>query len=151
MGTQPDRRPGPRLEEEIIFEADPVDPTEVGAFRFNGETFRLRDANGVFDPRTGGSGITEGQHETIDSLVHELAETSYTEVARTAGRVSSVAVWTDGTKTKKIRETTITRDAGRVSVVVEKQYDAAGTLKQTLTHTIARTGGRVSGVATAES
>lgn len=151
MGTQPDRHPGPAIEEELILEADPSDPTTAGAVRFNGSTFRLRDSVGVFDPRTGGSGITEEQHELIDSLVHDLAETSYTEVTRTSGRVSSVITWVDVSKTKKVRETEITRASGRASVVVEKQYDAAGALKQTLTHTITRAGVRVASVATVES
>lgn len=151
MGTQPDRHPGPAIEEELVLEADPTDPTTVGAVRFNGEAFRLRDATGVFDPRTGGSGITEGQHEILDTLVHDLAESCYTEIERTSGKVSAVRTWTTAAKLVKVREVEIARASGRASVVVEKHYDMTGTLKQTLTHTLTRAGVRVASVATVES
>jgi hypothetical protein len=151
MGIQPDRHPGPSIEEELRLEEDTTDPTVPGALRYVSGSLRFHDAVGVFNPRTGSGGITEEQHEILDTLIHELAETSYLEITRSSGRVSSVIVWTDDTKTKKVREVTITRSSGRVSSVVEKHYDATGTLKQTLTHTIARTGIRVSTVATVES
>jgi hypothetical protein len=151
MGTQPDRRPGPSVEEELVLEADPADPTTPGAVRFNGTSFRMRDAVGVLDPRSGGGGITEGQHEILDSLVHDLAESCYTEIERSGGKVAAVRTWTTAAKIMKVREVEITRTDGKVSSAVEKQYDAAGVLVQTLTHTIARTGGKVSSVSTAEA
>lgn len=90
-------------------------------------------------------------HETIDSLVHALAETSYAEVTRTSGQVSAFTVWTDAGKTTKVRESLVTRSAGQASVVVENQYNAAGALVQTLTHTITRSAGRVASIATVET
>jgi len=94
----------------------------------------------------GEGGLTEVTHETLDTLVHEIAETSYEEITRTSGRVTSIIIWATSAKLKKVRETTITRAAGKVSVIVEEQYDAAGTLKKTLTGTITRTSGRVSSI-----
>jgi hypothetical protein len=91
-------------------------------------------------------GITEDDHENFDTLVHEIAETSYEEITRTSGRVTSVIIWETSAKLKKVRETTITRAAGQVSVVIEEQYDAAGALKKTLTGTITRVGGKVSSI-----
>jgi hypothetical protein len=98
-----------------------------------------------------GSGITEAQHEVLDTLVHDLSETSYLEVTRTSGQVSDVTVWTDSGKTIKVREALVTRSAGQASVVVEKQYNGAGTLVQTLAHTITRSAGQVASIATVET
>lgn len=151
MPRTPDRTPGPSDEEEIVLEEQGSDPTATGAIRYVGGAFRLRDAAGVFDPRTGGSGISEAQHEALDSLVHDLAEDSFVEVVRSSGRVTSIVVWTSPAKTTKIRETTITRASGQVSQVVERQYNGAGALVQTLTHDFSRTGGQIDSVETEET
>jgi len=96
---------------------------------------------------------TAAVHETIDSLVHEIAETSFVQVVRTSGRVTSIVVWETAGMLKKIRETLITRASGQVSVIVEKQYDGAGALLagQTLTHTVSRSGGQVDSIASVET
>jgi len=91
-------------------------------------------------------GITEDDHEKFDTLVHEIAETAYEEITRVSGRVTSVIIWETVAKLKKVRETTITRTTGRVSLIVEEQYDAAGALKKTLTGTISRTGNRITSI-----
>jgi hypothetical protein len=152
MGRTPDRHPGEDTLVDVgaIFTEQSVDPPDVGTIRYVSGALKGRDATGVFNLRTGGGGITEAQHEVIDSLVHELAETSYLEVTRSAGQVTDVIVWETAAKLKKIRETNVTRTAGQASVVVEKQYDGAGVLKQTLTHTITRSSGQVASIATVE-
>lgn len=97
------------------------------------------------DLLTGGSGITEGQHDALDDLVHWLAETNYQEIVRSAGKVTNVINWTDSGKTVKIREMVITRSAGKVSQLDFIQYDGSGTEKQRLTGVITRDGnGKVS-------
>lgn len=147
MAKTPDRRPGPLEEdEEIRLATNGAGPTLAGAFNFDGTAFVMRDSTGNFNPRTGGSGITAAQHEVIDSLVHELAETSYIELTRSAGQVTDVITWETAAKLKKVREANITRASGQVSVVVEKQYDGAGSLAQTLTYTITRSGGQVASI-----
>jgi len=93
-----------------------------------------------------GSGMTPAQHRALDQLVHEIADSSYLEVTRTAGKVSAITYWTDSGKTIKIREVVITRDGnGKVSQTVETQYDAAGApiTGEILTTTITRSGGKV--------
>lgn len=153
MARTPDRSPGPLDEEEILLETNTSPTAVAGSITFDGSSFVLRDATGVFDPRSGGSGISEGQHEGLDTLVHDVAETSYTEVTRTSGQVSSVIVWETSAKLKKIRETTVTRTSGQASTIVEKHYDAAGTViaGQTLTHTVTRSGGRVESIDTVQT
>lgn len=131
---------------------DGVLATAAGEARYHDNRWSMFDGSGEFDPRSG-SGITEPEHEALDTLVHDIAEDCSTEITRVSGRVSVVTVWTDSSKTTRIRETTITRTAGRVSQVVTVQYDVAGAVitGQTLTETITRTGGRVSSVQAVES
>jgi hypothetical protein len=93
-----------------------------------------------------GGGISEGQHELLDTLTHDLAETCYQEFTRSGGRVTEIIFWETSSKLKKVREILITRAAGRVSVITVKQYDGTGTLKNTLTGTITRTAGKVSSI-----
>jgi len=102
-------------------------------------TFRVADGSGASDA------LSRGAHEALDSLVHELAETSYEEVTRLGGLVTDVIVWTDSGKTIKVREMNLTRASGRVSVIVRKQYNA-GVLVQTMTSTITRSGGHVASI-----
>lgn len=125
--------------------ADPS-PVADGSVWYNSTAAEVRVRQGGFTVPIGGSGITPAQHQALDQLVHLVAETSYLEVTRTAGRVSDVTYWTDSGKTTKVRETNITRTAGQVSSVVVKQYDGTGTLAQTLTGTVTRTSGQVSSI-----
>lgn len=90
-------------------------------------------------------------HETLDSLVHELAESSYVKVTRSGGLVTNITVWTSAAMLVKVRETAITRSGGQVSQIVETQYDGAGSAVQTLTHDVSRVGGRVDAITTTET
>lgn len=139
-----------RIEAFLVFNDTAADPAGVGEITRNGTDFKMRDGLGVFNPR-GGGGISEAQHELIDSLVHELAETMYTEITRSGGQVSDVVTWQTAAKLLRVRDVTITRSGGQVSVVVERQYNAAGALVQTLTHTITRSSGQAASIATVET
>ena len=125
--------------------SDPSSPVD-GFVWYNSTAQEVRVRQGGFTVPIGGSGITIPQHRALDQLVHDIAETSYLELTRTAGRVSGITYWTDSGKTPKIRETTITRTAGQVSTVVVKQYDGSGLLAETLTGTVTRTLGQVSSI-----
>ena len=102
---------------------------------------------------TSGTGLNPATHEVLDTLVHNLAESCYFEVTRTGNRISDLTWWTDSGKTVKVREVNVTRTSGKISQIVVKQYDAAGTIitGQTLTGTVARTGGRVDSITWVES
>lgn len=105
------------------------------------------------DATLSGSGITLEEHETIDSLVHNLAETSTTEIIRNVfGQVTDVDVRTTPVTGTLIRSTSITRNIfGQVTTVVENQHDENGAIIQTLTSTINRTAGIVTSVDTVET
>jgi len=153
MGRTPDRFPGPREDEELVLEERLDDPPTVGGLRYVAGRFRLRDAGGLFNPRID-SAEASAQHEALDTLVHRIAEDAHLELVRDgAGRLSSVIHWTDPTRTTKVREVVLTRDAqDRVSQLQEKQYDGAGTLIATLTTVLTRSvAGRVTSADLARS
>ena len=99
----------------------------------------------------GGGGITESQHEDLDTIVHEIDETSYDEVTYAGGSVTTYTVWTTSGKTKKIREETYTYSGGRVTQAVTKQYDADGVLKMTMTESYTYANGKVATVTRTKS
>ena len=155
MPNTPDRFPGPLQESEEILLAEQAPgtiPTAAGGILYADGQFKLEDAAGVFDPRSGGGGITEAQHEVLDTLVHWIAETHFQEIVRSGGRVTAVVQWTDAGKTVKVREMLITRAAGKVSQLDFVQYNAAGAEKQRMTGVITRDGnGRVASIAWTET
>lgn len=113
---------------------------------YDGTSFKMRDAAGVFDPRTGGSGITEGQHRELDTLVHEVGETSYDEATYTGNQITAYIVWTSGDKVTKVREDLLTYSGSRVTQVVSKQYDTLGVLKEQITEVYAYSGNNITSV-----
>jgi hypothetical protein len=123
------------------------DPSTVGGISLNNGSLRGRDSLGVFNLRSGGGGITEAEHQDLDTLVHAIAETSYDEVTRADGRISRVITWTSPAKLLKIREIAIVRDSiGRIAQCVWTQYDYTGAVKETMVETFARSCSSVSSV-----
>ena len=148
MPRTPDRFPGSREEEEIIVEDTGQDPADAGGVRYNGGVFKLRDAIGVFDPRTGGSGISEAAHKTLRQLIHFIdngpaegfASGAYREVTGTV--FPSAVIWyDDNTKAKKIVEKNITYTGSFPTTIEWKVYDADGsTVLATVTDVITLSG-----------
>ena len=126
-------------------EAD-ADPTIEGQIGYRAGSFRLLDSVGVFDPRTGGTGLTPATHRPLDQLVHGIAEDSFEEVTYTGNKVDSIIVWTTAGKTQKIREELFTYTGNNITTIVTKQYDGSGVLiaGETMTETIAYAGNKVS-------
>lgn len=153
MGKTPDRRPG-HLEEdaEVFLAANASGPSEAGAFNFDGSDFKFRDSIGTFNPRTGGSGITETQHRTLRQLIHlaeeggpfeGFASGAYQETLPSADPFpTSIIWWTDNTKVDKIVEETITYNANKTINTDEwKVYDVDGsTVLATVTDTMTYSG-----------
>jgi len=141
-----------------VYLQDPSNRDESTLVARSGDDMTFKDGNNT-SPLTltelaasAGGGITEGQHEVLDTLVHALAEDLYLEVTRTAGKVSNVTVYTDSGKTTKIRElANIVRTGGRIDSYDLIQYDGVGSVKQTMAYAITRTAGRVSSITATES
>jgi hypothetical protein len=75
-------------------------------------------------------------HEQFDTLVHDLSESNFQEVAYASGFVSAVTYWTSAAKTLKIRESLFNYTVDDlISSVVERQFDSAGAQVQQLVHT----------------
>ncbi|MBD3260969.1 MAG: hypothetical protein GF334_04705 [Candidatus Altiarchaeales archaeon] len=99
------------------------------------------------------SAIVPDQHEQIDSLVHNLAETSTIDIVRDPlGRVSAVDIRTAPITGTLIRSVSVSRDSfGRVNQVVENQHDENSNVVQTITSTINRSGGQITSVEMVET
>jgi len=147
-GKTPDRFPGPLIEEELVLDDEQTeDPSTEGAMRFVLGSFRFRDTSGVFDPRSGGSGLTEAQHKVLRQLIHFIkggpaegfASGAYREIT---GTVFPTAViwWESSAKLKKIVEKLTTWSGPFPTSIAWKVYDAAGALVATVTDAISYSG-----------
>jgi hypothetical protein len=96
----------------------------------------------------GGSGITAGEHEVLDTLVHAISEDTFDEVLRDgSGKLTGVIQWTDSGKTTKVREYVVNARGNRhINKVTTIQYDAAGSEIVRLEQDINRTGDRIDSV-----
>lgn len=147
MPQTPDRHPGPLIEDdEIILTEQASDPPDAGGVRYVGGAFRMKDVLGVFNPRSGGGGITESEHEALDTLTHWINETNWQEINRTGSKVSSIVNWETSDKLKKVREVLVTRSGGKVSQIDAIQYNTSGVEKQRLTGVITRDSGKVASI-----
>lgn len=146
MPRTPDRTPGRRYEEKLTLTNDGLAADGPGDMVFDGSDFSFRDSTGPFNPRTGGSGLTESQHEALDRLTHWINETNWQEMVRSGGKVTNAIHWTDSGKTLKIREVAIQRSAGKVSQIDLIQYDGAGAEKERMTGVVTRAAGKVASI-----
>lgn len=101
---------------------------------------------------SGGGGISEAEHEKLDTLVHDIDESSYDEVTYGSGnRVSTYIVWETAAKLKKIREEQYTYSGNNVSQSVTIQYDGTGAVKMTMTEVYTYSGNKVTSVTRTQS
>jgi len=136
MPRTPDNIGGPLIETEYVQFYDEYNyiPTEPGTLVYHDGYFYARDAYGAFNLRKSGVGLSEEEHETLDTLVHDIDETSYEEYTYSGPDITNVTIWTSVAKVKKIREEQYTYGVGhRVLQVVTTQYDSAGNTKMTMT------------------
>ena len=80
--------------------------------------------------------LSLGEHDVLDSLAHEIAETSETELAYDGdGQLVRATVWASSARARKVREKLLTYAAGVLTQSVTTQHDASGTVIVTLTKT----------------
>ena len=143
MPVTPDRFPGVRKDEGLDIEPTSVAASE-GQIRYTGGRFSFYDSSGEYDPSAGGGGISEGQHEDLDTLAHALTETHNVTITRDGNnRIQTVlAEEVGGTDIRKLE--ILTRTNGKVATFRETQYLADGvTIKRQLDVTVNRTAGKV--------
>lgn len=132
--------------DEILWLDQTEDPSEFGMTRMVNGSFRFVDGLGVFNPRSGGGGITEGEHEVLDTLTHWISETNWMEIVRSGGKVTNVINWETDAKLKKIREMVVQRSGGKASQMDFIQYDSTGIEKVRITGVITRAAGKVASI-----
>lgn len=120
-------------------------------WRDSDDDMRFKDGNNpsgvtLTELAASGSGITEAQHRDLDTLTHEVDESSYDEVIYAGNDVTQYIVWTSASKTLKIREDLLSYSGGKVSQIVSKQYDGSGVLKGQITETYTYSTGRIASV-----
>lgn len=125
-----------------------VDPSVVGGLTLNSGVIKARDATGVFNVRTGGSGLTAEQHEVLRQLIHFIDNGPTSGFASGAYRENvggvfptSITWWTSAAKTHKIVEKLLTYTGAFPTTIQWKMYDTDGsTVLATVTDTITYSG-----------
>lgn len=137
MPRTPDRAAGPRFEEKLKLQDEGLTADAAGDIVYSGGAFSMRDSVGAFDPRAGGGGISEAQHEALRQLIHFIDEgpacgfTSGATKTVTGGLFPTLIEWkTSGGDLIVKKE--ITRSGGGASnikptPVVWTMYDTDGT------------------------
>jgi hypothetical protein len=143
MSRTPDHRHGELFEDDGILLGTTSISSLPGEIRFDGSKFSLTDAVGEYDPRSGG-GISPVQHQALDTLVHDIAETCYYELTYGVGnRVTAETWWTSAAKITKVRETAYMYSGTKVSTETTRQYDGSGILVSTLVTTYSYSGNKI--------
>ncbi len=108
----------------------------------------LSDTEATWQP-VSGSGVTETQHENLDTLTHDLSEDYFLEYTYQTGcsiRVASATYYVDDTKATKIREYNFQYSGVRVSQQTTIQFDFAGSEVQRLVLDYNYNGNRIQSV-----
>ena len=140
--TTPDRFPGIRYDEAIKF-INNTDATEEGEILYDGSSFVMHDSSGPFNPRSGSGGIDEQQHRDLDTLTHELDESSYDEITYTNRKISNITTWDSSSKNVKVREYQLTYSGRKLTKAVMIQYDPSGSIKEKITEEYSYYGRRI--------
>lgn len=99
------------------------------------------------------AGLTESNHETLDTLKHSLSEPSYFQIERNISEdVEKIVYYKDNTLNVKIREDEIVRNIDDdVIQIIKRQYDSLGNVIETETQNINRIDGDVISIDTIKS
>jgi hypothetical protein len=116
---------------------------KVGFYRTEGASAD-DDELTLFDPVTGIKKLSELSdvltgHAAIDDPVHNIAETCEAVITRSGGKLATQTI-RDQSDTPLIRKWEYTRSGGKMSQIVERQYDGSGAEIVTLTTVINRDG-----------
>lgn len=132
VAPQPPADPTPMVVQETTVVVLPQAPAAM-----------LVDLGGV-GPQGPPGPVDLAVHDALDSLAHDVAESSDTEFAYDGdGRLQRLTVWTNATRTTKIRERLVSYAGDAVSTTIERQYNNAGAVLATLTRTFVYDGNGV--------
>jgi hypothetical protein len=149
MGRTPDRQPGEALEEKLVLQDEGLTADNPGEMVFDGTDFQMRDATGIFNPRSG-TGLTESAHRALRQLVHLAMEggpwegfASGAHRVITGGVFPTLVTWYEASDlVDKIVDLTITYNPNKTPATEQwRVYDVDGsTVLATVTDTIAYSG-----------
>jgi len=150
MPQTPDRRHGPLYEEAVILSDAGSDPADIGELRRVGTDLKAKDGTGVFNLRTGGSGLSAAQHKALKDLIHFIEDGpadgwtsgAYKETLPSVSVFPTSEIWwTTSGKTNKIVSLDTTWTGAVPTQEVWKVYDTDGsTVLVTLTDMISYSG-----------
>jgi len=134
MARTPERSRGRALEQAAVYKPT-LAATEQGEVRYTGSRFSLFDSAGEYDPRSGGGGITEAQHEALRDLIHFISEGPAEGFSSGAFKEvlggffpTTIIWWESSAKLQKIVEKTITRPTLiKPTPIVWQMYATDGT------------------------
>jgi hypothetical protein len=99
-----------------------------------------------------GSSLIESEHESLDTLAHDICENSYKVIEYDGKNVSSITVFTDQSMSIPIRRNEFYYlDNNKVSSEISIQYDQSGVELYRVTDTYAYTGNFISSVSSVRS
>lgn len=114
--------------------------------RYSDGYFYAKDAYGTFNLRSGG-GISEAEHEELDTLTHDIVEDSYDEATYAGKKIINLTVYTDVSKTTKVREEQVSYDFfGRINQAITIQYDSGGSESYRVTENITYQLGKIKSI-----
>lgn len=103
----------------------------------------------------GAGGITESTHETLDTLVHHIAEDGYSAVTYDGNKVMNYTIYTSNSMTTKIREYQLSYDINPCHTLVSQvhiiQYNAIGSPISTLTENFQYLGNKIVGISSVKT
>lgn len=96
----------------------------------------------------GGGALTPENHRPLDQLVHNVAESCYSEYVYSGNKIQDIIIWTNSGKTTKIRETNFTFTGSKVATETIKQYDGSGAIisGETMTGTYTYSGSQLNSI-----
>lgn len=132
----------------IVIDNDTSNDSTVVVSRDSSNNLTFQDGvvSGVktlTDLLAAGSGITEPQHEALDTLAHWIAEDSYDILTYSGNKVTNVTTWDSPAMLLKIRESQISYIGNKVSQSIEIQYDGAGVEIYRVTDVFAYSGNNI--------
>ncbi len=103
----------------------------------------VRDALDYLD----GYALDDAVHEGLNTLVHNIARTSFDEVVYGAGnRIDSVTTYTSAAKTQKIQQSDLSYSGTKISEVVTQQFDNTGLFLYSVTEAPVYSGNQITSV-----
>lgn len=95
--------------------------------------------------------IDPTKHNNLDQLVHNLAESSYSELTYSGDKVTQLTVWQSSSKNTKVRQLEVKYNGDKVSQTMLRQYDGSGVEVETLTEDYTYSGDQITSITTTKS